>query len=42
MESRLERLLQDFRFDRMDRVFIDSARVDYPVVSLRTAEVCAH
>jgi polysaccharide deacetylase family protein (PEP-CTERM system associated) len=42
MESRLERLMQDFRFDRMDRVFIDSASIGYPVVSLRTAEVCAH
>lgn len=41
-ESRLERLMRDFRFDRMDRVFIESAPVAYPVVSLRTAELCAH
>lgn len=42
MESRLERLMRDFRFDRMDRVFVDPAPVDYPVVSLRAAELCAH
>lgn len=30
---RVERLLRDFRFDRMDRVFLDG-RSDYPVVDL--------
>lgn len=42
MESRLERLMRDFRFDRMDRVFIHSAPTVYPVVPLRAAELCAH
>lgn len=42
MESRLQRLMSDFRFDRMDRVFVDSAPAVYPVVSLRAAELCAH
>lgn len=42
MELRLERLMRDFRFDRMDRVFVDAAPVPYPVVSLRTAEAGAH
>ncbi|HLI18383.1 MAG TPA: XrtA system polysaccharide deacetylase [Rhodanobacteraceae bacterium] len=35
---RVERLLGDFRFDRMDRVFLAPGRADYPVVSLQTAE----
>lgn len=34
--SRIERLIQDFRFDRMDRVFPGSEEADYPVVSLRS------
>ncbi|MDE2497336.1 MAG: DUF3473 domain-containing protein, partial [Xanthomonadaceae bacterium] len=31
---RVERLLRDFRFDRMDRVFLDG-HADYPVVALQ-------
>src|SRR5690348_2474470 len=42
MESRLERLMRDFRFDRMDHVFIDTSPAVYPVVPLRAAELCAH
>jgi len=34
---RVERLLRDFRFDRMDRVFLDSGHADYPVVDLESA-----
>lgn len=41
MEARLERLMRDFCFDRMDRVFVDAAPVGYPVVSLRAVELCA-
>jgi len=33
---RVERLLRDFRFDRMDRVFLDSGHADYPVVDLES------
>ncbi|MEO8748387.1 MAG: XrtA system polysaccharide deacetylase [Rhodanobacter sp.] len=33
---RLERLMRDFRFDRMDRVFLDSAHAEYPVVALQS------
>lgn len=39
---RLERLVHDFRFDRMDRVFLDGARADYAVVALQDVELCAH
>jgi polysaccharide deacetylase family protein (PEP-CTERM system associated) len=39
---RLERLVRDFRFDRMDRVFLDGTHVDYPVVALQDAQPCAH
>lgn len=39
---RLERLLQDFRFDRMDRVFLAHAHAEFPVVSLAGAEAYAH
>ncbi len=39
---RLERLVRDFRFDRMDRVFLAPTRVDYPVVSLQAAGAGAH
>ena len=35
---RVERLMRDFRFDRMDRVFLASGAAGYPVVSLRAAE----
>ncbi|MGH8153503.1 MAG: XrtA system polysaccharide deacetylase [Rhodanobacteraceae bacterium] len=38
---RVERLLQDFRFDRMDRVFLAPAPATYPVVALQAAELCA-
>lgn len=38
---RLERLMGDFRFDRMDRVFPVDAHVDYPVVALQATELCA-
>jgi polysaccharide deacetylase family protein (PEP-CTERM system associated) len=34
MAPRVERLLRDFRFDRMDRVFLDG-HADYPVVALQ-------
>lgn len=39
---RLEQLMRDFRFDRMDRVFLADAHADYPVVSLQASERCAH
>jgi polysaccharide deacetylase family protein (PEP-CTERM system associated) len=39
-EPRLERLMHDFRFDRMDRVLLDAAPVRFPVVSLRPAALC--
>lgn len=42
MEPRLDRLVRDFRFDRMDRVFLASAPARYPVVALRHAALCAH
>jgi len=32
---RIERLMHDFRFDRMDRVFPSPEHADYPVVALR-------
>ncbi len=32
---RLERLMRDFRFDRMDRVFLGPAHADYPAVTLQ-------
>jgi polysaccharide deacetylase family protein (PEP-CTERM system associated) len=38
---RLDRLLSDFHFDRMDRVFLAPAPAEYPVVDLGTAEFCA-
>lgn len=38
---RLEKLMRDFRFDRMDRVFLAPAHADYPVVALPAAELCA-
>ena len=34
---RVRRLLGDFAFDRMDRVFLAAERAAYPVVSLETA-----
>ena len=40
--SRIERLVQDFRFDRMDRVFLDRADANYPVVELKDIERNAH
>jgi hypothetical protein len=39
---RLERLIGDFRFDRMDRVFLADAPADYPVVTLQATELCAN
>jgi polysaccharide deacetylase family protein (PEP-CTERM system associated) len=39
---RLERLVRDFRFDRMDRVFLTRTHADYPVVALQGAELRAH
>jgi len=39
---RLERLVRDFRFDRMDRVFLARTHADYPVVALQAAELHAH
>lgn len=41
-EVRLERLMRDFRFDRMDRVFADTCHDRYPVVALRDTALCAH
>jgi polysaccharide deacetylase family protein (PEP-CTERM system associated) len=38
---RLDRLLGDFRFDRLDRVFLAPAPVEYPVVDLGAAGLCA-
>ena len=38
---RIERLLRDFRFDRMDRVFLAPGHAAYPVATLATAELCA-
>ena len=38
---RLQHLLRDFRFDRMDRVFLDPAHADYPVVALQAADARA-
>lgn len=35
---RIERLVRDFHFDRMDRVFLDTEHASYPVVSLEAAE----
>jgi polysaccharide deacetylase family protein (PEP-CTERM system associated) len=32
---RLEQLMRDFRFDRMDRVFLADGHADYPVVALQ-------
>ncbi len=31
MDSRLQRLLDDFNWGRMDEVFLDSSRTDYPI-----------
>ncbi len=39
---RIERLVRDFHFDRMDRVFPAGADAHYPVVSLRAMDVRAH
>lgn len=36
---RVERLLRDFRFDRMDRVFPAAAHAGYPVVALQAKHV---
>lgn len=35
--GRIERLLGDFRFDRMDRIFLARGETAYPVVALQTA-----
>lgn len=39
---RLERLMRDFRFDRMDRVFLGPTHAGYPVVALQAAELCVN
>jgi polysaccharide deacetylase family protein (PEP-CTERM system associated) len=39
---RVERLLRDFRFDRMDRVFLSAGHVDYPVVTLAASAHDVH
>ncbi|HET7664092.1 MAG TPA: XrtA system polysaccharide deacetylase [Rhodanobacteraceae bacterium] len=36
--SRVERLVRDFRFDRMDRVFLDAEPASYPVVELESVD----
>lgn len=41
-ERRLERLLGDFPFDRMDRVFLGHAHAEFPVVPLAGAAAYAH
>ena len=41
-EMRLQRLLCDFRFDRMDRVFLEPGHDRYPVVALRDLALSAH
>ena len=41
MAPRVERLLRDFRFDRMDRVFPVAADAKYPVVALADAGIGA-
>jgi len=41
MAPRVERLLRDFRFDRMDRVFPVAADAKYPVVALADARIGA-
>ncbi|MFC5582160.1 XrtA system polysaccharide deacetylase [Rhodanobacter terrae] len=38
---RIERLVCDFRFDRMDRVFLAPGHASYPVVALGSGEPCA-
>jgi polysaccharide deacetylase family protein (PEP-CTERM system associated) len=38
---RIERLVRDFRFDRMDRVFLAPGHAAYPVVALGGEESCA-
>jgi hypothetical protein len=40
--SRVDRLVQDFHFDRMDRVFLDRGDANYPVVELRNINRYAH
>ena len=37
---RIERLTHDFRFDRMDRVFLAPGHLSYPVATLEPAELC--
>jgi hypothetical protein len=37
---RIERLVRDFRFDRMDRVFLAPGHAAYPVVALDPQESC--
>lgn len=39
---RLVWLLRDFRFDRMDRVFLVPGHTGYPVVTLQAAKACAY
>ncbi|TAM99725.1 MAG: DUF3473 domain-containing protein [Rhodanobacteraceae bacterium] len=39
---RVERLLRDFRFDRMDRVFLDGGHDGYPVVALQSTGSYVH
>ena len=38
---RLEQLMRDFSFDRMDRVFLADSHADYPVVALQATELGA-
>ncbi len=38
---RIEQLVRDFRFDRMDRVFLAPGHADYPVVALQSDELGA-
>jgi polysaccharide deacetylase family protein (PEP-CTERM system associated) len=41
-EARLDRLMRDFGFDRMDSVFVDPGHDCYPAVALRDSAFCAH
>jgi polysaccharide deacetylase family protein (PEP-CTERM system associated) len=40
-EARLNRLMRDFRFDRMDSVFLEPGHDRYPVVALHELALCA-
>jgi len=41
MPGKLELLLKNFRFDRMDKVFLAQANASYPIVTLQDPQFCA-